>query len=123
PPRARRHHILDRTGDEDDALLQQTREDVVGALAPVGVGITSSQFRIAFGVAWSVPSAGSVRGRCAESSAPLISTRGLLAVSHRRWPSGKPRSCAFCRSAPAVRFMALAIFLTGDLLRECALSS
>ena len=43
--------------------------------------------------------------------------------SHRRWPSGKPRSCAFCRSAPAVRFMALAIFLTGDLLRECALSS
>src|SRR6476469_8080182 len=27
-----RHHILDRTGDEDDALLQQTREDVVGAL-------------------------------------------------------------------------------------------
>ena len=43
--------------------------------------------------------------------------------SHRRWPSGKPRSCAFCRSAPAVRFMALAIFLTGDLLRECALNS
>src|SRR5262249_18923524 len=32
-----RHHILDRTGDEDDALLQQTREDVVGALAPVGL--------------------------------------------------------------------------------------
>jgi hypothetical protein len=30
-----RHHILDRTGDEDDALLQQTREDVVGALAPL----------------------------------------------------------------------------------------
>jgi hypothetical protein len=25
--------------------------------------------------------------------------------------------------APAVRFMALAIFLTGDLLRECTLSS
>src|SRR5207247_4367502 len=32
-----RHHILDRTGDEDDALLQQTREDVVGALAPAGL--------------------------------------------------------------------------------------
>jgi len=32
-----RHHILDRTGDEDDALLQQAREDVVGALAPVGL--------------------------------------------------------------------------------------
>jgi hypothetical protein len=30
---------------------------------------------------------------------------------------------AFWRSAPAVRFMALATFLTGDLLRECALSS
>ena len=27
--------ILDRTGDEDDALLQQTREDIVSALAPV----------------------------------------------------------------------------------------
>src|SRR5262245_32012390 len=26
-----------RTSDEDDALLQQTREDVVGALAPVGL--------------------------------------------------------------------------------------
>src|SRR6266436_6261603 len=56
-------------------------------------------------------------------SAPLISARDRLALSHRRWPSGRPRSCAFCRSAPAVRFMALAIFLTGDLLRECALSS
>src|SRR5207244_13319644 len=56
-------------------------------------------------------------------TAPLISTRDQLALSHRRWPSGKPRSCAFCRSAPAVRFMALAIFLTGELLRECALSS
>ena len=43
--------------------------------------------------------------------------------THRRWPSGKPRLRAFCRSAPAVRFMALTIFLTGDLLRECALSS
>jgi hypothetical protein len=41
----------------------------------------------------------------------------------RRWPSDKPRSDAFCRSAPAVRFMARAIFLTGDLLRECNLSS
>src|SRR5205807_7448311 len=56
-------------------------------------------------------------------TAPLISTRDRLTLSHRRWPSGKPRSCAFCRSAPAVRFMALAIFLTGDLLRECAFSS
>jgi len=56
-------------------------------------------------------------------TAPVISARDRLALSHRRWPSGKPRSCAFCRSAPAVRFMALAIFLTGDLLRECALSS
>jgi len=56
-------------------------------------------------------------------TAPLIWARDRLALSHRRWPSGKPRSCAFCRSAPAVRFMALAIFWTGDLLRECALSS
>src|SRR6516225_7650672 len=61
------------------------------------------------------------RMRCV--TAPLISARDRLALSHRRWPSGKPRSRAFCRSAPAVRFMALAIFLTGDLLRECALSS
>jgi hypothetical protein len=56
-------------------------------------------------------------------TAPLISARDRLVLSHRRWPSGKPRSCAFCRSAPAVRFMAPAIFLTADLLLECALSS
>src|SRR5712691_1934525 len=46
-----------------------------------------------------------------------------LATIHRRWPSGKPRMRAFCRSAPTVRFIAFAIFLTGDLLRECTLSS
>src|SRR5207244_5779536 len=34
-------------------------------------GITSSQFRIAFGVAWSVASAGSVRGRCADRTFDL----------------------------------------------------
>src|SRR5262244_3905572 len=45
------------------------------------------------------------------------------APAHRRWPSGNPRLSAFCRSAPTVRFMAFAIFFTGDLLRECALSS
>jgi hypothetical protein len=54
--------------------------------------------------------------------APILA-RDRLALSHRRWPSGKPRSLALCRSAAPVRFMALAIFLTGDLLRECALSS
>jgi hypothetical protein len=47
----------------------------------------------------------------------------LTPVNHLRWPSGKPRLNAFWRSAPGVRFMALAIFLTGDLLRECAFSS
>src|SRR5258707_12654574 len=36
-PNSRSSDILDRTGDEDDALLQQTREDVVGALAPAGL--------------------------------------------------------------------------------------
>jgi hypothetical protein len=46
----------------------------------------------------------------------LNSARGRLALTHRRWPSGKPRLRAFCRSAPAVRFMALTIF-------ECTLSS
>jgi hypothetical protein len=50
----------------------------------------------------------------------LATSRGKI---HLRWPSGKPRLNAFCRSALAVRFMALAIFLTGDLLRECAFSS
>src|SRR5881275_1547351 len=35
-------------------------------------------------------------------TAPLISARDRLALSHRRWPSGKPRSRAFCRSAPAL---------------------
>jgi hypothetical protein len=43
--------------------------------------------------------------------------------AYRRWPSGNPRLSAFCRSAPAVRFMALAIRFTGDFLRECALKS
>jgi hypothetical protein len=43
--------------------------------------------------------------------------------AYRRWPSGNPRLSAFCRSAPAVRFMALAICFTGDFLRECALNS
>src|SRR5262249_198558 len=43
--------------------------------------------------------------------------------AYRRWPSGNPRLRAFCRSAPAVRFMALAIRFTGDFLRECALKS
>ncbi len=33
----RRHVVLDRTGDEDQALLEQPRVDVVGALAPVGL--------------------------------------------------------------------------------------
>ena len=33
----RRHVVLDRTGDEDDPLLQQARIDVVGALAAVGL--------------------------------------------------------------------------------------
>jgi|SRR6266511_2291331 len=56
-------------------------------------------------------------------TAPVISARDRLALSHRRWPSGKPRLSAFCRSAPTVRFMAFAIFFTGDLLRECAFSS
>jgi hypothetical protein len=56
-------------------------------------------------------------------AARLISAPDRSALTHRRWPSGKPRLRAFCRSAPAVRFMALTIFLTGDLLRECALSS
>jgi hypothetical protein len=48
---------------------------------------------------------------------------GNSSTQLRRWPSGNPRLNAFCRSAPAVRFIALAIFLTGDLFRECALSS
>jgi hypothetical protein len=48
---------------------------------------------------------------------------GLKFYPHRRWPSGNPRLSAFCRSAPAVRFIAFAIFFTGDLLRECSFNS
>src|SRR6476659_557570 len=44
-------------------------------------------------------------------------------AAHRRWPSGNPRLSAFCRSAPAVRFMAFAIRFTGDFLRECVFNS
>ena len=43
--------------------------------------------------------------------------------AYRRWPSGNPRLSAFCRSAPAVRFMAFEIRFTGDFLRECAFKS
>src|SRR5262249_25893497 len=43
--------------------------------------------------------------------------------AYRRWPSGNPRLSAFCRSAPAVRFMSFAIRFTGDFLRECAFKS
>jgi hypothetical protein len=50
--------------------------------------------------------------------ADLIRSGNNPSQPHRRWPSGNPRLNAFCRSAPAVRFMAVAIFLTGDLLRE-----
>src|SRR5437763_10729256 len=31
------HHVLDRTGDEHDAFLEQSRIDVVGALAAIGL--------------------------------------------------------------------------------------
>jgi hypothetical protein len=33
----RRHAVLDRTGDEDDALLQEARKNVVGPFAAVGL--------------------------------------------------------------------------------------
>jgi hypothetical protein len=33
----RRHAVLDRTGQEDDALLQQARENVVSAFTAVGL--------------------------------------------------------------------------------------
>ena len=44
-------------------------------------------------------------------------------VNYRRWPRGNPRCPAFRRSAPIVRFIALATFFTGDLLRECSFNS
>ena len=39
------------------------------------------------------------------------------------WPTGIPRAKAFCRIAPAVRFMAFEILATGVLLLECAFRS
>ena len=33
----RRHPVLDRTGDEDDAFLQEPRKDIVGPLAADGL--------------------------------------------------------------------------------------
>ena len=58
-----------------------------------------------------------------DSPAKLRCRPGPEMPRHRRWPSLNPRARAFCRSAPAVRFIALAIFFTGDLSRECAFSS
>ncbi len=43
--------------------------------------------------------------------------------NYRRWPTGIPRARAFCRIAPAVRFITLEIFSTGVLLLECVLRS
>src|ERR1700736_2712312 len=40
-----------------------------------------------------------------------------------RWPRERPRLNAFCRSAPAVRFMPFTTALMGDLLFEWLLSS
>ena len=58
-----------------------------------------------------------------KPAAPWSPTRRPWPPAHRRWPSGNPRLSAFCRSAPAVRFMAFAIRFTGDFLRECAFNS
>jgi len=58
-----------------------------------------------------------------DSPAKLRCRPGPEMPRHRRWPSLNPRARAFCRRAPAVRFIALAIFFTGDLFRECAFSS
>jgi hypothetical protein len=57
--------------------------------------------------------------------APADSLAGVSTISifQRRCPKGKPRLNAFCRSAPTVRFIAFAIFFSGDLVRECAFSS
>ena len=43
--------------------------------------------------------------------------------NYRRWPIGIPKASAFCRIAPAVRFIALDILATGVLLFECAFRS
>src|SRR6266566_4161127 len=63
------------------------------------------------------------RSSCVKQQSNRHRGRRSEAPAQRRWPSGNPRLSAFCRSAPAVRFMTFAIFLTGDLLRECAFSS
>ena len=49
--------------------------------------------------------------------------RLFFLLLERRCPSDRPRDKAFCRSAPAVRFIARATVLTGDLFLEWLLSS
>jgi hypothetical protein len=49
--------------------------------------------------------------------------RKCLVPAYRRWPIGIPKPRAFCRIAPAVRFITLEIFSTGVLLLECVLRS
>jgi hypothetical protein len=44
--------VFDRPGDEDDALLQETRIDVVGALAPVGLLDHHRHKRVQIDVGW-----------------------------------------------------------------------
>ncbi len=52
------------------------------------------------------------------SNRPGGSVEAIAADARRRRPDGRPSRRAVCPSAPAVRFIALAIFFTGDLFRE-----
>jgi hypothetical protein len=74
-------------------------------------------------------------GKCFSAKAAHHAATSIFSISsrplsnpvpmpnYRRWPTGIPRAKAFCRIAPAVRFMAFEILATGVLLLECAFRS
>jgi hypothetical protein len=54
---------------------------------------------------------------------PALAGQARLFFADLRWPRERPRLNAFCRNAPAVRFMLFTTALIGDLLFEWLLSS
>src|ERR1700730_12931910 len=54
---------------------------------------------------------------------PALEGQARLFFADLRWPRERPRLNAFCRNAPAVRFMLFTTALIGDLLFASLLSS
>ena len=86
----RRHAVLHRAGDEDDALLEEARIDVVGPLAPVGLLDHHGNEVVHVGV-YRVSHVSDLfrRGRTGGTSPPC-------AAYMRRSPANKSRRAQIC---------------------------